>query len=242
MNLVVDNLHVSGLDEGSGKAALLLHGWGNDHDTFEGVASQLKGYRVIAPDLPGFGTSQPPPEAWGAEEYARFVVELLDKLEVKKVDLLIGHSFGGRIAVVLAGDKLVSIGKLVLLASHGLPEPKTAKGMGVGLLARFGRAAPASIRRPIGARLASADYRAATGVMQEVFKKVISQDATRQAKLIACPTLLIYGSKDTTTPPELARRFQNLIPGSKLSILADAGHHVHQDQPAQTLKLIKDFI
>lgn len=242
MNLVVDDLHVRGSDEGSGKAALLLHGWGNDHSSFNGLAETLSGYRLIAPDLPGFGGSQPPPSAWGVADYAQFVSHLLDKLEIKRLDLLIGHSFGGRIALELAGSGRLEPGKLVLMSSHGLPEPRTAKSVGIGLLARLGKVLPASVRGRFGAKLASADYQAASGVMRDVLKKVISQDATERARAINLPTLLIYGSEDEVTPPAMGRRLAGLINGAELAIVPEAGHFVHLEQPTRTGRLIKDFL
>jgi pimeloyl-ACP methyl ester carboxylesterase len=242
VNLIVDSLHISGLDSGSGKTALLLHGWGNDHRSLTQIADSLKGYRVIAPDLPGFGGSQSPKEVWGVNEYAEFVVKLLDKLEVKEVELLIGHSFGGRISVYMAGTGMIPIDRLVLMASHGLPEPKTIKGMMIWSLARLGKLMPKFIRQPVGRRFTSSDFRAAQGIMQDVFKKVIAQDATTQARAIKCPTLLIYGSEDRITPPLMGQKFNELIEHSKLELVEGENHHLHQHSPDKITKLIEEFI
>lgn len=241
MNLIVDKLHVSGLDQGQGQVALILHGWGNDHRTLKRLSDGLPSYRVVAPDLPGFGGSQPPSSAWDTRQYAQFIADLLVKLDIKQVDLLIGHSFGGRISLELAGRKMIDIKRLVLIASHGLPEPASVKGKGLAALAKVGKIMPVRVRQAAARRVGSADYQAAQGVMKETFKQVITQDATTQAKSVTIPTLLIYGANDETTPPGMARKLSELIGGSQLEIVADAGHHPHIDQPQKVLRLIQEF-
>lgn len=243
MNLVVNGLHISGLDKGSGKVALLLHGWGGDHQTLTDLKSALPKQRIIAPDLPGFGGSQPPVEAWGVEGYADFIMALLDKLEIKKIDILIGHSFGGRIALELTGGGRLNPDKLILLASHGLPEDRRElKNRLLGLAANIGRILPPAWRRLAGQRFRSEDYRQTTGIMSQVFLKVIAQDATASASRIKSDTLLIYGQDDTTTPPEMGRRFNRIIVGSRLEVIENAGHYVHLDQPERANQFIKDFL
>lgn len=242
MNLIVDGLHISGLDQGQGPVALLLHGWGNDHRALIPVAGGLKGYRVIIPDLPGFGGSQPPNEAWGVEGYAQFCRDLLAKLAVDKIDVLIGHSFGGRISLVLAGEKMLPIEKMVLLSSHGLPESSSPKLSMLKALAKVGRLAPKPIRRVAARKLASTDFLEARGIMKEVFKRVIAQDATSQASAVDCPTLLIYGERDSVTPPDMGRRLHGLIAGSQLELIEEAGHHPHEHDIGRVNQLIRKFI
>lgn len=94
MNLIVQGLHVSGIDQGSGPAVLLLHGWGTDHKSLVGVADLFNDCRIIAPDLPGFGGSQIPDQIWDVSDYAQFVVALLKKIGIEKVEIILGHSFG----------------------------------------------------------------------------------------------------------------------------------------------------
>lgn len=242
MNLIVQNLHVTGQDSGKGPSVLLLHGWGADHKNLLSLSSVLSGYRVIAPDLPGFGGSQVPPKAWSVSDYAAFIRELLDKIGVNKVDTVIGHSFGGRIALELLGTGMVSADRLVLLASHGLLEQKTTKSSVLNLFAKASKALPVSWRERAGSRFRSNDYRATSGVMRQVFQRVISQDGSKSAIQIKVPTLLIYGQQDSTTPPTMGQQFNQLIKDSRLEIIEQAGHYVHIDQPEQVSQLIKGFI
>ena len=242
MNIIVNGLHVTGRDEGAGGTILLLHGWGNDHTVFDALSKELTGFRIIAPDLPGFGGSQPPQEPWDVDRYAEFVKGMLAKLDISKVDALIGHSFGGRIGLVLAGKHLLDIDKLVLLASHGLPETATLKGSAISTAAKIGKIMPSGIRNKVGKRWRSADYSAAEGVMKDTFKLVINQDATDEAKAISSETLLIYGSDDSTTPLEMGQQLHSLINGSRMEIIEGGGHHLLSDSPAQAARIIKEFL
>lgn len=242
MNLIADGLHITGSDTGTGKVAVFLHGWGNDHTVFDGISAGLSGYRQITPDLPGFGGSQTPKEGWDVERYANFVKTLLSKLEITKVDLLVGHSFGGRIALVLAGNKMIDINELVLIASHGLPEPKSLKNQGLKHAAKLANILPKSVKEKVGRNLRSSDYQSAKGVMRQTFRQIINQDATEQAKAVAIRTLLIYGELDNVTPVEFGQRLHKLISKSQLAVVKGARHHLHQDDSQQVLKIIKDFI
>jgi pimeloyl-ACP methyl ester carboxylesterase len=202
----------------------------------------LKGYRLLAPDLPGFGGSQPPAKAWDVTDYANFLDDFLKKLRITDVSLLIGHSFGGRIALDAIGRGLISPKKLVLLASHGLLEPKTVKGSAVSAMSKVGKFMPKSVRSSIGKKFASPDFLEAQGVMKDVFKKVIRQDATLQAEAISCATLLIYGKQDNITPPEMGQRLHELIKGSKFELIDGADHYLIQNKSENVVKLIVDFI
>lgn len=242
MNLIVRGLHVAGSDSGHGPVALLLHGWGTDHTSLMNLAPTLAGYRVLAPDLPGFGGSQPPTEAWDVVAYAKFVIDLLEKAGIQELDLLLGHSFGGRIALELVGRDMLKPKKLVLLASHGLPEKLTPRQKALAAGARFGKLLPQSLRQRIGGRFGSPDYRATSGVMRQIFKNVIAQDATNSARNIHVPTLFIYGAVDDTTPPSMGHALHERVEGSRLEVVDQAGHYVQIDQPEVVNQLVKEFI
>jgi len=88
---------------GEGTPLLCLHGWEATHESFTELREAMKNdsVQIIAPDLPGFGETHDPPHGWTVDEYADFVEELVGQLGLKNV-LLLGHSFGGRIAIKLA--------------------------------------------------------------------------------------------------------------------------------------------
>src|SRR5690348_3057288 len=123
MNVIVDGLMTNYQKTGEGKVLLMIHGWGDSGGTFSALANELKdSYQLVILDLPGFGASQAPAELWGTEDFSKFVTKFLDKLSLKPYAVL-GHSFGGAVAMVLAADN-PSFKKLILLASAGVRNKK----------------------------------------------------------------------------------------------------------------------
>jgi pimeloyl-ACP methyl ester carboxylesterase len=107
---------------GDGLPVLMLHGWGLAQHTYRDVVRTVaeQGCRVIAPALPGFGgTAELPSESFSFGGYARWVVSFLDELEIDEPVVVIGHSFGGGVAVRVAHDASARVRSLVLVNSIG---------------------------------------------------------------------------------------------------------------------------
>ena len=143
---------------GEGPPVVLLHGWGASSELWRPIAGHLRAsFTVLAPDLPGFGRTPSPPAGWSVEDYARWVLALLDRRGVGTAHL-IGHSFGGRVAIKLAARWPDRVGKVVLTSSAGIPPPRSARRR--LRVARFkvlrrvagARGLPAGLRRWAGAR------------------------------------------------------------------------------------------
>lgn len=226
------------VDEISGDLAsrhmLFLHGWGGTRESLRGIATLFQHTHCVhLLDLPGFGEAPPPPEAWGTIEYADLVQEyILQRMSGAVV--LVGHSFGGRVSVRLASRRLAQIRELVMLGVPGLPQPALSR-------ARIRRWAIRTLRRvlialqPIAgsrfvqwhsARFGSRDFQAA-GPMRPVLVRIVSENLAESASAIACPTLLLWGTDDTETPPWLAHRYAAIL-GSKatLALLPHKDHHL----------------
>jgi len=111
-------IRINGLDtfyqpEGQGDSIVLLHGWGTSSQSLAGVAACLAPVsRVLSVDLPGFGWSQAPAAAWGTADYADHVRQLLDAIGVATA-VLLGHSFGGRVAIQLASHHPHRVSRLI---------------------------------------------------------------------------------------------------------------------------------
>src|SRR5476649_1813612 len=102
LNLIVNNELISYSEDGdrSSPVIVLLHGWGADSQSFAQITSTLKSdFRVISIDLPGFGASELPPVGWRVSDYAFMLQSFLRKLEITDIRAIIGHSFGGRVAI-----------------------------------------------------------------------------------------------------------------------------------------------
>ena len=210
-----------------------LHGWARSGADFDKV---LPGFDGVAPDLPGFGATAPPDGAWGSVEYAAAVLPLCEE---GAPPVVIGHSFGGRVAVMLAAAHPERVGGLVL---SGTPlwrpagsAPPTA-GLGFRTVKRLhalgliGDAWMEQRRQRSG----SQDYRTATGVMRAVLVRAIAEtnDGTYRRALasVTCPIALVWGEQDTAAPLAVAREAQEAT-GAPLTVVPGVGHMTPVDAP-----------
>jgi pimeloyl-ACP methyl ester carboxylesterase len=231
---------------------LALHGWGASVALMEPVVERLGrlGHDVLAFDLPGFGATPPPPVPWGVNDYAQFVLAALDALGIAQTHLL-GHSFGGRISLVLAGESPARVGKLVLADSAGVPPKRdplaearlnTFKTVRGGLEAVGAAGLSSRLRAWYGGRYGSADYQQTSGVMRETFVRVVNQDLRPYAARIQCPALLFWGDQDVDTPLWQGRALEQLIPDAGLVVLAGAGHYSYLDKIDEFIRVTDYFL
>src|SRR5436190_2312381 len=141
MNAVVDGLMTNYQKRGKGKKTIvLLHGWGANIDSFDKLSEYfVDKYTLLALDLPGFGGTQTPEQAWNLEHYAEFVASWLKKLKLSEPYALIGHSFGGSVAITGLARKNFTSQNLVLLASAGIRNKNPLKKHGLKLIAKTGK-------------------------------------------------------------------------------------------------------
>ena len=230
-------------EEGSGKNLLLLHGWGGNNKSFTPVFNSLKNYfHVYCPDLWGFGDSAAPSAGADTYWYADMVMEFAARVGAREAHI-IGHSFGGRIAVLLAAEYPEFVGKLVLCDAAGIrPKFSPAKRLAVARYRRLKRKVAAG--RADASALAewgSGDYRAADGVMRGVFVRVVNDFLEKEARKIKAETLIVWGKKDDATPLYMAKKYNKLIHGSGLVIVKDAGHFSYLDDFYLFDKTVRSF-
>lgn len=205
------------------------HGWGQSSDAFLPLAETLKPF---APsyliDFPGFGKSPVPPQDWGTAEYADAVADWMRTLS-SGAYIWIGHSFGGRVGLQLAARHPALLKGMVLIASAGLPRERTPlEKARIGIRRTFFKTARRVLKEGpqlerLRSRMGSADYRVA-GALRPILNRVVGEDLSQVASAVRCATLLLYGSEDTETPPEIGHRLNGLIAGSEMSILEGLGH------------------
>lgn len=211
-----------------------LHGWGRRGADFK---LSLGEREVLAPDFPGFGASPPPTEVIGAEGYARALLPVLDEFE--EPPLVVGHSFGGRVAVCLAADWPDKVGSLLLT---GVPlvrlHPTRKPSFSYRLLRTLNRAGIVSetrmerIRRDRG----SPDYRAASGIMRDILVKVVNESYEQQLSELRCDVHLLWGGLDTEVPVTIAQAAADILTRTgraapDLEVLDGVGHHVPVEAP-----------
>ncbi|HEY8755576.1 MAG TPA: alpha/beta fold hydrolase [Candidatus Dormibacteraeota bacterium] len=238
------------LDTGSGPALLLLHGWGARKELMAPIAERLQGFRTIVPDLPGFGATPAPPQAWGVGEYAAWVIALLDRLGVERAHI-VGHSNGGRVAIALAAAHPARVGRLVLTDSAGI-RPRH------GLVSRWRVATfklvravsrwswlPRALRDEAARRAAlrgSEDYRAASGTVRASMVRLVNADLRPELSRLTVSTLLIWGGKDQETPLRDGRLMERLIPDSGLVVFDGCGHFAYAEEPDRFCRIVDVFL
>lgn len=248
--MIVDGLQTSVKIIGEGFPVLFLHGWGGNITSLESIAAQLSaaGFECHIIDLPGFGDTELPPEPWGVPQYADWVMAYVKQAGIEKMHL-VGHSFGGRISLILGAEHGDKIDKIALSNSAGikLPPPMNIRiyyfvrrilfamlsipGLG-GLKEK--------LRAYFRQRYGSSDYLSA-GPLVETFKLVIGQDLRDYARRIQAPTLLFWGDMDVETPLKIGRILEAEIPDAALILFEGAGHFAYLDRPAEFVQIVTHF-
>ncbi|MCM1068012.1 MAG: alpha/beta hydrolase [Muribaculaceae bacterium] len=236
---------------GSGaRPVIVMHGWGCKASTVALLAEAASADSTVVYnlDLPGFGGSSEPSDVWGVEKYTAFIEEFCRKVGAER-PVLIGHSFGGRIAIRFASRNATD--RVILVDAAGIKPRrslryyfkvytfKAAKRLLPFLLGR--KRADVIVDRMRG-RSGSSDYRSASPQMRAIMSRVVNEDLTGLLAAIKAPTLLIWGEQDTATPMRDARLMERLIPDAGLVSYPEAGHYSFLDRPAQTRAVVENFL
>ena len=235
---------------GRGIPIICLHGWADSAQGFTPLLQALQTKRPIyCLNLPGFGGSQAPPHPWGVTDYAHFVSEFMQKMQLNSA-VLMGHSNGGAIAVKVAAEQPALVDRLILIASAGIRSTADQRlhRQAFKWLAKTGRV----VSRPLGQHMqsrlkrqlykkAGSDYLLVPH-MHETFKKVVGEDVRQAAQSCVCPALLIWGDQDTATPLFMAQAYAELMPQSHLEIIEGATHFVHQEAAPQVARVVEGFL
>ena len=235
----VHNTNVNYIQYGRGKDIVLLHGWGQNIEMMQFLGDPLSNsYRITILDFPGFGESEEPQEVWNITDYANMLHELLTKLKIEN-PTLIGHSFGGRVAIRYAAqypvEKLVLFGSPCVITKKKQPLKvkalKAAKKLpGMKKIAEIAK-------NYIGSR----DYKAASPMMRNILVQVVNEDLSDYAKKITAPTLLIWGDQDTEAPVEEAKLLEKLLKDGAIIILPGT-HYAYLENLNQVVNIINKFM
>ena len=257
-------------EKGSGQVILLLHGFAESRFTWRYLASGLAPeYRVISLDLKGFGESPKPKDGrYSIYDQAMAVQAFIEEHQLKNITL-VGHSFGGGVALALTlmAEKKSSwqVDRLILLGAAGYKQnlPSMLQNLNRPLIGRIGvYLMPAYYQAIKGYEFAFYDNKKipATGVAESaknfsrqgsryVFlhtaRQLIPDDIdeiSRRYSTIKQPTLLIWGDKDRIIPRRYGHRLQKDLPNSRLEILPNVGHMTQEEAPEKVLSLIRDFM
>lgn len=254
--MTVNGLQVQYLDTGGEKPVVLfLHGWaapvsGGSYKLLIDHLSQH--FRVIAPDLPGFGGSEEPKTAWCVDDYVDFTEAFLKALQVEE-SILMCHSYGGRISIkwMTRKERAVNIKKAVFIDAAGI-RPKrgckyyykvyTYKCMKKLAKISFVTKLCPSLVEKVKKRSGSSDYRNASELMRQTMVRSVNEDLTPLLASIRVSTLLIWGEKDTATPLSDGQKMEKLIPDAGLVVLAGAGHFSFAERWGQCARVLDSFL
>lgn len=238
MKINVKNLSINYIQYGEGNDIVLLHGWGQNIEMMRPIGDNFQNrFRITILDFPGFGESDEPKEAWTIEDYELMLEEFLKKVNVKK-PIVIGHSFGGRVAIrysarnpisklVLFGSPCIRIQEELSLGVKILKKLKTLPGLnGLGEY----------MKKFIGSR----DYKAASPIMRQTLVNVVNEDLSKFAREIEEPTLLIWGTNDTEAPLNEAKELEKIMLDAALITLPGT-HYAYLENLPRVVTILDNF-
>ncbi|MGY2702942.1 pimeloyl-ACP methyl ester carboxylesterase [Nocardioides sp. HB32] len=257
---------------GSGPAVLLLHGLGCDHTTWESVIETLaRRYTVIAPDLLGHGQSDKPRADYTLGGFANGMRDLLTVLGIDKATV-IGHSFGGGVAMQFAYQFPERTERLMLVASGGLgPDVSPAiraistpgfhQVMSVLTLPGIRHAGKAGLRALSATGLSLTRDLDEVAEIYDTFRDPQARHAVRhvvravvdwQGQIVtmadraylteAMPMWVVWGRNDRVIPVRHANAAAQLAPNARVEVIPDSGHFPHKDHPQRFARIVNDFI
>lgn len=225
---------------------VFLHGWGADMNSFLWLKDVfLEEWSMLFVDFAGFGKTKEPDRPFFVRDYVLEVKELVDKFEVSEI-VLIGHSFGGRVAIKYSFlfESFYEKLSLVLVDSAGiLPRRSLFYYLKVKkykwLKAKAAQNENYIIRLK---KYGSSDYKQLSPLMKQTFVNVVNEDLSCDAKFIKAKAIIVWGENDKETKPYMARRLNRLIKNSKLYFLKDAGHFSFLENKEEFVIILDTFL
>ena len=237
----INDVNINYINYGNTKGCTLvfLHGWGQNIEMMKMLADPFaKENNIVIIDLPGFGGSSEPTYVWEHSDYAKAIKSLLDDLKIKK-PIIIGHSFGGEVALYYAS--IYETEKLVLLDSPFRPIKKL--GLKTKVL-KFAKKIPGLNKLSDFAKkhIGSTEYRNASLIMRQILVKSVNADLTERIKKIEIPTIIIWGTLDEAVPIEDAYELEKLLKDAAVIPYEGCTHYAYLERLNQTISIIFNFI
>ncbi|MBR2788500.1 MAG: alpha/beta hydrolase [Erysipelotrichaceae bacterium] len=243
MQTVIEGIRLSFDKKGKkGRSVLLMHGWGQNKEMMDFIAEHLSAhFTVYNFDLPGFGESDEPNDAWGSFEYAEFIHKFCEKKKIED-PIIIAHSFGCRIALQYAYRYKVH--KMCLTGAAGVRDSRGInyyfkvysykagkKIMSLKPLEKY--------KEKFMKNAGSADYQNTSGVMRSTFVKIVNEDLKPLLNEIDTETLLVFGENDEATPVAKGKLMEKLMSNAALVVFENDDHFAYFHQ-AQRFNMVLD--
>ena len=219
---------------------LILHGWGRSGQEWTQLGKELSAWnnrKVYILDLPGFGGSSLP-NVSNIHDYSELVSEFCKYLDIKKV-ILIGHSLGGRIGIVMGANKDSILTKLILINPAGV-KPVSIKRLVLRIFAKIFFWIPREIRNLILGRIMDEDFRNSPA-LQKLYRAVVGEDLRKYLPKIKCETVVIWGEWDRVLPISLLRVYRKYLKNRIVRVVWGAGHDPHLTQADQILRILQEY-
>lgn len=257
-------------ERGEGPPVLLIHGFGTNTFTWRHVAPDLaRDHRVIAVDLKGFGRSDKPfDRRYAASDQAELLTQLILDRDLRDLTL-VGHSYGGGVALLLALDMDARlkgrISRLVLLDTIAYPQsiPVFFKLLDTPLVSQLGvRMAPPTLQIQLALRIAYYDnskigsdeiaayaepMKTAAGKHALIYsaRQIVPPDMDQIAarySTITLPTLILWCDHDRVVPVDIGLKLAREMPNATIRIIDQCGHMPQEEQPEATMLQIRQFL
>lgn len=234
------DIHYERYGNGQGKTIIFLHGWGQNIEMMQPIAKPfMTEFDIIIVDLPGHGKSSEPTRVLKMPDFAECIRSLVEKLKIIK-PILVGHSFGGKVALLYASkyevEKLILFGspfkKEIQKESLKLKTLKTLKRVpGLNKFEEFAK-------KHIG----STDYRNASPIMRQILVSHVNYDITEEIKKIKSPTLIIWGTNDAEVDISRAYELESLLQDAGLVVYEGCTHYAYLENLNQTIRVMGSFL
>ena len=239
MKIKIKDLDVNYIQYGKGKDILLLHGWGQNIEMMKPIGDNFcDKFRITIIDFPGFGESEEPHEIWNIDKYSEMLEEFVKEVGIQK-PIVMGHSFGGRVAIRYSArntiEKLILFGSPCIRVQESLPLTvrilKALKKLpGMNRIGEY-------MKQFIGSR----DYKAASPIMRQTLVEVVNEDLSKYAREIEEPTLLIWGEYDDEAPVNDARELEKIMIDAALIILPGT-HYAYLENLPRVVSILNSFL
>ena len=234
------NINYEYIDNKKDNTLVFLHGWGQNIQMMLPIANSFtKDNNVLVIDLPGHGKTKEPSYAWELDKFVDMLHELFKSLKIKD-PILVGHSFGGKLSIIYASKYKVK--KLVLLSSPYKGEykkvpfkvkvlKKLAKVPGLKGMANY-------FKKHMG----STDYKNASPLMRDILVKHVNTNVTENLEKITVPTIIIWGTNDTTVSINQAYEMEKILKDAAVIPYEGKTHFAYLEDKQKTINIIRSFI
>ena len=229
---------------------MILPGWGDNRKTFYNIINNLKDrFTIYIFDYPGFGNSEIPNSDLDIYNYAEIIISFMNKQKIKK-PILIGHSFGGRISILLGGCYNIELKKIILISAAGIKpihnNKKNIKQKIYKILKKlsflFSKKLKEIYLEKLISIFGSSDFKTLPKELRKTFINIVNEDLSKYIKNINIETLIIWGENDIDTPISDAYKMNKLIQNSKLEVIKKATHFSYLEYPLYVNSILNEFL